>query len=380
MGAITMFKCRVHETKLLRSACGDRWHAYNGTGKTIVGKPNGLSSQDKRCVGCVVGKEHYDGNRPETWPDGKVIELVDTIIPAARLVRPHTPPPAVAPTEPPTPRAPAQDGPVAGQGDGYRADSFGDEDDVEHVGDDNPPDLEPVVVDVPVTRKPMRKPEYGGPPDGRSVRGTTLPATEDTMNAHALSRLNRADFGEQLVHIGDDRIGTVSDWAKLIGLTVFGIKARIARGMTIADACTYPKQALGRGSSLPRNGVPVVPKRKYRSRHADQPAPVPGVHETVKEIDRDLERAKTDPTFASRLEQELREDLRAANKDTSLLAMMGAAPVELGATGDLVDRARLLVEEGARLREALTEERARLVSRIESIDRALAAFPRAIGG
>lgn len=244
---ITLFRCTpLRNAELTRSSCAARWESLNhgkGAKRSASGGP---ALVGRECVGCVIGKAHADGDRPDTWPDGSRIELIDKSAPAVVLQSPprmpkparalpvlepagarRTSEPIVAPVEPEHRR----EEPVVARSDRH-----------DYVGSWNPETgvTSPIrgrTVDVLVVDDPAPIPTGGNPAEA----GEEIPLRARVVTAHGITR-------------------TVEEWAKHHGMTTSAIQERVRRNWPLELAVFAPK-----GSSYENSRVPPPKSRRKKS-------------------------------------------------------------------------------------------------------------------
>lgn len=241
---IVMFRCvPLRGAELTRTGCAARWEAMN-TERAATGRRPGSGSAivGRECVGCPVGRAHADGDRPDAWPDGTRIELVDKPVPATvsampRPVRPHqgarTASPPVAPSEP----SAGPDGPATGRDAG--------------------------AGDAESTSIPT-----GGNLDERP-EAVVLPPVEPTMRS-ARPVVVDGDVGEANIEPMRGRVvtvdgvsRTVEEWARHHGITTNAIYERIRRSWPLELAVSAPRGATYAHATAPkrvRGDAPPVPR------------------------------------------------------------------------------------------------------------------------
>lgn len=242
---IVMFRCApLRGAELTRTGCASRWEAMNAERAATGRRPgSGSAIVGRECVGCPVGKAHADGERPEAWPDGARIELIDKPVPAAvspmpRPVRPHQGARTASPPDAPPEPTPGPDGPATGQDAGS--------------GEADP------ASPIPT----------GGNADEQS-EAVVLPPVEPTMRS-ARPVVDDGDVGEACIEPMRGRVvtvdgvsRTVEEWARHHGITTSAIYERIRRSWPIELAVSAPRGATYAHATAPkrvRGDAPPVPR------------------------------------------------------------------------------------------------------------------------
>lgn len=212
--------CKPLGTKLTRSACGDRFVASNQQGSRPLGNPRIACGS---CRGCEVGRAHAAGDRPEHWPDGSPIELVEVEpVKSERIGPPRTnEPSARRPTE-------------------QRL----------RIERTTP---KPAGLATPAPRSKI-EPVPDLEPDPVSPTGDTLPPPAEVEKPKREQRVRPVvgDADEPVVVVAPPRgrlvevdgvSRSIPEWAKLAGIHPNAVYERIRRGWPLGLACTAPRGA-----------------------------------------------------------------------------------------------------------------------------------------
>jgi len=211
--------CKPLGTKLTRSACGDRFTASNQQGSRPLGNPRIACGS---CKGCEIGRAHAAGDRPEHWPDGSPIEVVEVEPVKSKRIGPPRPnaPAARRPTEQRLriERTTPKPGGLAPVSTGSK---------IEPV-----PDLEPDPVSP--TGDTLPPPGIERPSARREQR--VLPVVGDADEPAVVIAPPRG----RLVEV-DGVSRSIPEWARISGIAPSAIYERLRRGWPIGLACTAPR-------------------------------------------------------------------------------------------------------------------------------------------
>jgi hypothetical protein len=260
---ITLFRCVPHGTDLSRSSCASRYESMN---KKHLRTPPGPRPIGQGCVGCSVGKAHSDGDRVETWADGKPIVFIDKLVQissAPAKAKPMTSVPMkTAPAKPleipDELKVKARAGIVAAHIEPGRVGAMIAE------GREMRGGFEKRVTN-PMQRKEEARDRMAGhiasaPETEVPVLAQDVPVSPRLAEAEGVEAEEEAaalprivgDENERLEDILIEYQGatrSVKDWAAHCGVTMAAVRERRSKGMTLGEACTMPRQ---RGGRLPR--------------------------------------------------------------------------------------------------------------------------------
>jgi hypothetical protein len=225
--------CKPLGTKLTRSACGTRHEAAARAGeRRQLGNTKVACST---CATCPVGRAHHAGDRPEHWPDGSPIEVVEIEAASTERIGPPRPTPAKprsrferASFDSPTKTPPVPPAEIAARARAVLAERA---------------KIKPVTRTKiePVPDAVQAEPERVSDEDTQVEQPSTRPARRIVRVVDA-GEIKVEPARGRLVEIeGVSR--TIPEWAKVAGIHPNAVYERIRRNWPLTLACTAPRGA-----------------------------------------------------------------------------------------------------------------------------------------